>query len=126
MTQARLEHINISVSDPDSNAQILCTLFDWKIRWAGPSMDNGYTVHVGTDDQYIAFYTSPNLKQGEPDSEKLHKLNHIAVEVEDLKQAEQTVVQADLTPFSHADYEPGRRFYFLLNDNLEVEVVSYN
>ena len=35
------------------------------------------------------------------------------------------VVAAGLTPFSHADYEPGRRFYFLDPDGIEYEVVSY-
>ena len=28
-------------------------------------------------------------------------------------------------PFSHADYEPGRRFYFRDGDGIEWEVVSY-
>jgi glyoxylase I family protein len=35
------------------------------------------------------------------------------------------VVEAGLTPFSHGDYDPGRRFYFLDPDGIEYEVVSY-
>jgi glyoxylase I family protein len=35
------------------------------------------------------------------------------------------VVAAGLTPFSHADYEPGRLFYFLDPDGIEFEAVSY-
>jgi glyoxylase I family protein len=30
-----------------------------------------------------------------------------------------------LEPFGHADYQPGRRFYFLDADGIEFEVVSY-
>jgi hypothetical protein len=30
-----------------------------------------------------------------------------------------------LRPFAHADYAPGRRFYFLDPDGIEYEVVSY-
>jgi hypothetical protein len=29
-------------------------------------------------------------------------------------------------PFSHDDYDPGRRFYFLDPDGIEYEVVSYH
>ena len=35
------------------------------------------------------------------------------------------MVADGLTPFSHGDYEPGRRFYFLDPDGVEYEVVSY-
>ena len=125
MQQARLEHVNISVIDPDANAEILCKLFSWKIRWSGPSMNDGYTVHVGTDSQYIALYTSNKLAKSERSANVLHSLNHIAVTVDDLKQAERAVVDIGLTPFNYGDYDPGQRFYFYLQDELEVEVVSY-
>ncbi|WP_420801970.1 hypothetical protein [Sphingomonas cavernae] len=35
------------------------------------------------------------------------------------------VKAAGLTPFAHADYAPGRRFYFLDHDRIEFEIVSY-
>ena len=54
-------------------------------------------------------------------------LNHIGIEVDDLDAAEARVIAAGLRPFSHADYEPGRRFYFLDPDGIEyARVVSYN
>ena len=43
----------------------------------------------------------------------------------DLNAAEAVVVAAGLEPFNHADYEPGRRFYFFDWDGIEFEVVSY-
>ena len=45
--------------------------------------------------------------------------------MDDLNTVEARVVEAGLTPFSHGDYEPGRRFYFLDPDGIEYEVVSY-
>ena len=52
-------------------------------------------------------------------------LNHIGVEVDDLDLTEARVSAAGLRPFSHGDYEPGRRFYFLDPDGIEYEIVSY-
>ncbi|MEM6653029.1 MAG: VOC family protein, partial [Pseudomonadota bacterium] len=35
MSKAMLEHVNLTVTDPDKTAEMLCDLFDWRIRWAG-------------------------------------------------------------------------------------------
>jgi catechol 2,3-dioxygenase-like lactoylglutathione lyase family enzyme len=53
-------------------------------------------------------------------------LNHIAVVVDDIDAMEARVRDAGFTPGSHADYEPGRRFYFDDHDGIEYEVVSYD
>ena len=37
MSQAMLEHVNVTVTDPEKTAALLCELFDWRIRWQGPS-----------------------------------------------------------------------------------------
>ena len=50
-------------------------------------------------------------------------LNHVGLVVDDLAAAE--AVAAGLVPFNHADYEPGRRFYFFDWDGIEFEVASY-
>ena len=52
-------------------------------------------------------------------------LNHVGLVVDDLDAAEAVVIAAGLEPFSHADYEPGRRFYFFDWDGIEFELVSY-
>ena len=52
-------------------------------------------------------------------------LNHVALEVDDLDGAEAVVKKAGLVPFNHADYDPGRRFYFFDWDGIEWEVVCY-
>ncbi len=122
MAQGRLEHANISVTDPERSAALLADLLGWKERWRGPSMMGGLSVHVGADHDYIALYTSDEVKgeyrKGEP-------LNHIAFTVGDLDAAEAVVVRHGLEPFGHGDYEPGRRFYFFDWDGIEFEVVSY-
>lgn len=125
MTQATLEHVNITVSDPQRSADLLRDLFGWHIRWEGPSMLDGHTIHVGSDEQYIALYTNPEVRAADPKFNKGEPLNHIGVRVDDLDAVEAKVVAAGLEPFNHGDYEPGRRFYFFDWNGIEWEVVSY-
>lgn len=127
MTSIELEHVNITVKDPEATAQRLCNWFGWKVRWHGPSMSGGVTYHVGTDRSYVALYSGsrPELGQKEDNYATLGGLNHIAVVVDDLDAIEGRLRASGLTPHSHADYEPGRRFYFDDPDGIEYEVVSY-
>jgi catechol 2,3-dioxygenase-like lactoylglutathione lyase family enzyme len=120
---ATLEHVNITVSDPDASAAMLSVLFDWKVRWSGPSQMGGRSVHVGEDDTYIAVY-SPEPGR-EHAFEKGFPLNHVGVVVDDLDAVESRVFALGLLPFGHGDYEPGRRFYFFDQNGIEFEVVSY-
>ena len=124
--EARLEHVNVTVADADRSAALLERLFGWRVRWSGPARDDGRSVHVGTDDQYLALYTERD-SDGTPLAwAKGAPLNHVAVEVDDLDAIERRVAEAGLTPFGHGDYEPGRRFYFFDTDGIEFEVVSYS
>ena len=118
-----LEHANITVSDPERSAALLQKLCGWHERWRGPSQLGGWTIHVGSERDYMAVYTT-----GQPVRERYAKsapLNHIGLVVDDLAAAERIVVEAGLEPFSHMDYEPGRRFYFFDWDGIEFEMVSY-
>lgn len=122
----RLEHLNVTVSDPKGTASILQDLFDWKIRWEGVAKDNGYTVHIGEDDTYLALYSPDKaLKKGDNSYITVSGLNHIGVVVDDLKAIENRVINSGFKPHNHADYEPGERFYFDGPDGIEFEVVSY-
>ena len=122
MAQGMLEHVNVTVSDPRRTAEMLERLFGWRIRWEGPAKLNGRTVHVGTDNAYVALWSPPpGFQAGEEDS----RLNHIGVVVEDLDATERKVIAEGFTPQSHANYDPGRRFYFDDSDGIEFEVVSY-
>jgi catechol 2,3-dioxygenase-like lactoylglutathione lyase family enzyme len=125
MALPRIEHVNVTVSDPERAASLMESLFGWRIRWQGPSQNGGHTIHVGTTDNYVALYTARDKTYSDEDFRKGRPLNHIGVEVDELDETEARVVAAGLTPFSHGDYEPGRRFYFLDPDGIEYEVVSY-
>lgn len=125
MASSRIEHVNVTVSDPERAARLMESIFGWQVRWQGPSQLGGHTIHVGSDDHYVALYTARDRDYGEEDFRKGRPLNHIGVEVDDLDSTEARVAAAGLVPFSHGDYEPGRRFYFLDPDGIEYEVVSY-
>jgi len=125
MAAPRIEHVNVTVSDPQRASDLMENLFGWRVRWRGPARDGGETIHVGSGDHYLAFYTGRGVAYSPDDFAKGRPLNHVGVEVDDLDDVEARVVAAGLTPFSHGDYEPGRRFYFLDPDGIEYEVVSY-
>ncbi len=126
MQSGTLEHVNFTVSDSEKTAAMLCALFGWKIRWRGPAKDGGLSIHVGTEDDYLAVYMPQASPDEMPNPNAISGgLNHIGVLVDDLDAVERRVVDAGFSPFNHADYEPGRRFYFLDNDGIEFEVVSY-
>ena len=125
MPALRLEHVNVSVTDPERAARLMQDIFGWRIRWQGPARDGGRVIHVGTDDHYIALWTGPELAGHVGEFDKGRPLNHIGVEVDDLDLTEQKILAAGLQTMFHADYDPGRRFYFLDPDGIEYEVVSY-
>lgn len=125
MALPRIEHVNLTVTDPERAAALMESIFGWQVRWQGKAQMGGQTIHVGTADHYVALYTNPDQSYSEQDFRKGRPLNHIGVEVDGLDETEARVIAAGLTPFSHGDYEPGRRFYFLDPDGIEYEVVSY-
>ena len=129
MSAGRLEHVNVTVSDPRAMAALLCDLFGWAVRWEGAAMGGaGHTVHVGGADSYVAVYAGPG-PQTVPKRDASYvtcgALNHLGVVVEDLDAVERAVRARGFAPHSHADYAPGRRFYFEAPDGVEIEVVSY-
>lgn len=125
MAQVRIEHVNISVSDPARTAEMLVDLFDWKVRWQGPAIADGHSIHVGSETDYLAVYAQTPDPGGRAAFAKGAPLNHVGIEVDDLDAIERKVIAHGLVPFSHGDYEPGRRFYFFDLDGIEYEIVSY-
>ena len=123
MAHGIIEHVNITVTDPERSLKLFEDLLGWKERWRGPSMLGGRTIHVGNESNYLAIYTSDsaqgNYAKGAP-------LNHVGLQVADISAAEQVVVRHGLEPFNQGRYEPGpATFYFLDWDGIEFEVVSY-
>jgi glyoxylase I family protein len=125
MTHAKIEHVNLTVSNPEQTAQMLVELFGWHVRWSGPGGDGGRTIHVGSDSHYLAVYADPDRNQEPAAFEKGQPLNHVGIVVDDLDDIESKVIARGLTPFGHGNYAPGQRFYFFDHDGIEFEVISY-
>lgn len=123
----QLEHANYTVSDGDATAAWMRDLFGWHIRWKGDAKDGGQSIHVGNDTQYLALYT-PNRDTAQKTNSYVTRggLNHIAVVVDDIDAMEEAVLKTGFKTSNHADYEPGRRFYFHDHDDIEYEVVQYD
>lgn len=122
---SRIEHVNVTVSDPERTAELMAGIFGWHVRWKGPARSGGRTIHVGSDDNYVAVYAEPPERRADERSLGSGRLNHIGVEVDDLEAVEERVRRAGLSPTEVETYDPGRRFYFLDPDGVEYEVVSY-
>jgi len=126
MSEAYLEHANLTVKDPTATAQLLVDLFGWRVRWSGESVFGGHTVHVGGENSYLALYSQESTQEKPGDTyQRQNALNHLGIVVDDLDAAEKTILAAGLQTRSHGDYEPGRRFYFESKDGLEFEIISY-
>jgi hypothetical protein len=133
MKEAILEHVNITVSDPDATAKILCNIFDWRVRWSGEAMDNGYTVHVGGVNSYLAIYTNDQVQTStSTDFNIIKNLNHLGIMVDDLAYIEAKVLAAGYKPHNHRHYpnhdsnsKSSSNFYFHIVDDLEIEVIHY-
>jgi catechol 2,3-dioxygenase-like lactoylglutathione lyase family enzyme len=124
---ATLEHVNLTVSDPAKTAAWMQRLFGWHTRWEGPSLDGGRSLHVGSDDQYLALYKPAKATDSKGNSYTTRGgLNHIAVVVTDIDAMEAAVIGEGFKPENHADYEPGKRFYFHDADGIEFEIVQYD
>jgi catechol 2,3-dioxygenase-like lactoylglutathione lyase family enzyme len=122
---ARLEHLNVTVRDPDATAAMLVEIFGWRLRWQGAAIHGGRSVHVGGADSYLAVYAGLGAQVAAGKSYGLRGgLNHIGIVVDDLDAVEARVKAQGYEPVNHADYEPGRRFYFREENGIEIEVVS--
>ncbi|MCY0154499.1 VOC family protein [Hoeflea alexandrii] len=127
MTRSTLEHVNFTVPDASSTAKWLCDVFGWKIRWQGLAQNGGLSIHVGTDDAYLAVYTPKEARaRGTVEKNRIGNMNHVGVVVEDLEAVEAKVKALGYVPYNHDDYEPGRRFYFDDENGIEFEVVNYD
>jgi catechol 2,3-dioxygenase-like lactoylglutathione lyase family enzyme len=122
MSQGRIEHVNLTVTDIERSAALFESLLGWRQRWRGEAMSGGEAIHVGEESTYLALYTDRRDHAGQA---KGRPLNHVGLLVDDLDAAERIVLEHGLETFNHGDYEPGRRFYFFDWDGIEFEVVSY-
>ena len=119
---ARLEHVNLTVTDNDRSLRLLTDLTGWRVRWRGPTAEDGESIHLGNDEAYLALFSDGADHSGQA---KGVPLNHVGIVVDDLAAARRVVEAHGLKPFGYGDYAPGQRFYFFDWDGIEFEVVSY-
>ena len=91
----------------------------------GATQDNGYSIHIGDTDSYIAIH-KPGIKIApyQRSYAMSGHVNHVGIVVDDLDEIEQRVRSVGFEPHMRANYEPGRRFYFFDDMGPEIEVVS--
>jgi len=109
----RLEHANVTSPNPQTTANWVQKVFDWSIWREGETQDNGYSIHIGDIDSYIAIYKlGIKFAPRQRSYAMSGHVNHVGIVVDDLDEIEQRVRSVGFKPHMHANYEPGRRFYF--------------
>src|SRR5687768_18529140 len=81
MSQGRIEHVNLTVTDIERSAALFEKLLGWRQRWRGAALDEGESIHIGEDTSYLALYTDRRDHAGQV---KGRPLNHVGLKVDDL------------------------------------------
>ena len=119
-----LEHVNLTVSDLDRSIGFYCDLLELQVRWKGPIDDERLGAHVGDGRCYLALFQAAAAGTVDRDYSR-PGVNHFGFVVDDLDEARRHLDQLGALVHREADYEPGRRIYFLDPDGHEVELVQY-
>jgi catechol 2,3-dioxygenase-like lactoylglutathione lyase family enzyme len=120
-----LEHVNMSVADLEHTIAFYQQLLGLKVRWRGTTPSGLEAAHVGDERNYLALFEIGERERKEADYEELG-LNHFGFVVDDLDDAKHKLAALNVAPTMEADYEPGRRLYFLDPNGVEVELVQYS
>jgi catechol 2,3-dioxygenase-like lactoylglutathione lyase family enzyme len=122
-----LEHVNLTVADLDRSIDFYCRLLGFRVRWRRDGGEDRPAAHIGDDRVYLALFEAPPSRNGRaPLDYDAVGLNHFGFVVDDLAAMKQRLAELGVAPKSEADYEPGRRLYFLDPDGIEVELVEYD
>jgi catechol 2,3-dioxygenase-like lactoylglutathione lyase family enzyme len=119
-----LEHVNMSVANLDHSIAFYQQLLGLKVRWRGITPSGLEAAHVGDERNYLALFEIGERERKKADYEQLG-LNHFGFVVDDLNEVKQRLAALNVEPTMEADYEPGRRLYFLDPNGVEVELVQY-
>lgn len=119
-----LEHVNMTVSDLDRSIAFYCDLLDLHVRWKGLIDEERLGAHVGDEHGYLALFQAAVSGRADQDYGR-PGINHFGFVVHDLDEAGRRLERLGAHIHHQADYEPGRRLYFLDPDGHEVELVTY-
>lgn len=120
-----LEHVNMSVADLDHTIDFYRQLLGLEVRWRGTTPSGLEAAHIGDERNYLAVFQVGEKERKKADYGELG-LNHFGFVVDDLDAAKQRLTVLNVEPTMEADYEPGRRLYFLDPNGVEVELVEYS
>lgn len=123
----RLEHANITVSNIEQSYDFYHAVFGFERRWEGmASGEEGpvRAMHVGNDHTYISLFEAeidvkPELNYGKTG------FNHLGFEVKGLETYRKRLEALEVEIHLVADYEPGKRLYFMDPNGVEIELVEY-
>ena len=119
-----LEHINLTVADIERSVDFYRRLLGFRVRWEGETIDGKPAAHIGDDRHYLALFEGGNGEPATLDYDRTG-VNHFGFVVEDLAAAKRKLATLGVEPRMEADYEPGKRLYFLDPDGVEVELIDY-
>ena len=90
-------------------------VFDWSIRWEGETQHNGYSIHIGDTDSYIAIY-KPGLKIApyQRSYAMSGHVNHVGIVVEDLDEIERGYGPLNLNHTCMRIMNPGADFISMM------------
>ncbi len=115
----RLEHIHLTVRDADRSIDFYRRVFGFEVRYDGIG-PYGRSVHVGTDQFYLAL-TEVERPVGGPRSRFLH----LGLTTDDLEALRDRLDREDVEVTEEANRPEGRAVYFEDPDGFEIEVVEY-
>ncbi len=119
-----LEHVNLTVSDLDRSIDFYTRLLALRTRWRGTTTSGTPAAHIGDERGYLALFEAREGGRAALDYAR-PGLNHMGFVVEDLDKVRERAIELGASPGEEHDYEPGRRFYVLDPDGIEVELVEY-
>ncbi len=119
-----LEHVNLSVSDLERSIGFYADLFGFRVRWRGKTTEGAPAAHVGDERVYLALFEARKQGRASQDYGQVG-INHFGFVVKNLGAMKERLAGLGVEPHFEADYEPGRRLYFLDPDGIEVELVEY-
>lgn len=119
-----LEHVNLTVNDLPQSVRFYRELFGFEVRWEGTLDDGRHAVHVGDEKHYLSLFQCRTPGRASNDYGPVG-VNHFGFVVEDLDAMKGRLRSLGVELLSEADYEPGRRLYFLDPNGIEIELVQY-
>ena len=125
---ARLEHANLTVRDPEAMIRFLTTAFPhFRVRGRGSECAGHAWVHVGDDVTYLSLLTAPaDASGGFAPYSGSPGLNHLGFEVPDALALQRRLEAAGYRETTVANDHPHRiRVYFADPEGNDWEFVEY-